>query len=261
MANLTSYNKQLMRVAAERGFWMKPLGTLDDYITWLVMTKKPDIADGGPKILVTAGVHGEEQAGPLAILKWVQEVEDLVLAKANISFIPVINSYGFANKRRYGLSGIPTNGGFGEHKTQDPSPEGQILVNNIGIIRPLAEDGFLALHEDVTVKESYIYSMEKSSEPTRLTKIMRKELSKYFPKVYDGIAYVSPTEKTGPMCNKGLVFNFFDESLESLMFQLGVPWCLVPETPGKGILKKRVEAQIAMIDKFIELISKEFYGE
>ena len=111
----------------------------------------------------------------------------------------------------------------------------------------------MALHEDVTIKESYLYTMEHSGEPTSITKALRKELSKFFPKVYDGIAYVGPTEKIGPMCKKGLVYNFFDESIESLMFQLGVPVCAVPETPGMAPLKKRVEAQVAMINKFLEL--------
>lgn len=257
MASIRTYQKQLLEIAARRGFWMKPLGHLDGYITWLVMTRKPFDPDiPGPKVLITAGIHGEEQAGPLAILKWADEVEDVVLAKANISFIPIINSYGFANRRRYGLSSMPTNGGFGEHKTQDPSPEGQIIVNNIGIVRPLAEDGFMALHEDVTVKESYLYSMERESEPTRFTRAMRKELSRYFPKVYDGIAYVGPTEKIGPVCKKGVVYNYFDESLESLMFQLGVRRCVVTETPGQAKLRKRIEAQVAMIDKFIALCTR-----
>lgn len=254
MAAIKSYHNQLMEIAAKRGFWLKPLGMVDGYITWLVMTRRPGLPSTlGPKILITAGIHGEEQAGPMALLKWIKEVDEVTLAKANVSFIPIVNSYGFVNKKRYGVSGVPTNGGFGSHKTQDPSPEGQLIVNNIGILRPLAEHGFMALHEDVTIKESYLYTMEHSGEPTSITKALRKELSKFFPKVYDGIAYVGPTEKIGPMCKKGLVYNFFDESIESLMFQLGVPVCAVPETPGMAPLKKRVEAQVAMINKFLEL--------
>jgi len=257
MAAIKAFQSNLLRVAAERGFWLKPLGFLDGYITWLVMTRNPSLESIGLKLLIVAGVHGEEQAGPLAILKWLQDSSDIALAKANVSFIPIVNSYGFANKKRYGLSGQPTNGGFGSHKTQDPSPEGQILVNNLGILRPLADGGFMSLHEDITVKESYLYTLENETEPSQFTKGLRKELSKYFPKVYDGIAYISPLETTGPMCKKGLVYNFFDDSFEALMFQLGVPRCAVPETPGLVPLKKRIEAQVAMINKFIELCVKE----
>lgn len=256
MAAIKTYQNDLLRVCAERGFWLRPLGYLDGYITWLVMTRRP-LSDE-PRLLVTAGIHGEEQAGPLAILRWLIEATDIVLAKANVSFIPIINSYGFANKKRYGLSGIPTNGGFGSNKTQDPSPEGQILVNNIGILRPLAETGFMALHEDITTKESYIYTLEVTEEPGSFTKGLRRELSKFFPKVYDGIAYISPIDnRTGPICKKGLVYNYHDDSLEALMFQLGVPRCAVPETPGQRGLSKRVEAHVALITKFIELCLEE----
>lgn len=257
MAAIKTYQNSLLKVSAERGFWLKPLGYLDGYITWLVLTRKQVVSDTSKRLLIGAGIHGEEQAGPLAILKWLQESDEETIAKANVSFLPIMNCYGFANKKRYGLSGISTNGGMGAHKTQEPSPEGQILVNNIGILRPLAEDGFMSLHEDVTVKESYLYTLEHDEEPTKFTKGLRKELSKYFPKVYEGIAWIGPNEKTGPPCRKGLVYNFMDEGLEALMFQLGVPKCAVPETPGMAPLKKRVEAHVAMINKFIDLCIQE----
>lgn len=260
MAAIGTFNRKLLQVSATRGFWLKPLGVVDDYITWLIMTRKPsEIEPIAKKMLVIGGIHGEEPAGALAILKWLEEANESTLALVNMSFIPIINSYGFANKKRYGLSGIPTNGGFGSFKTQDPSPEGQLIVNNIGLLRSLAADGFMSLHEDNTIKESYIYTLEQSQEPTKFTLSLRRELKKHFPKMFNGIAAISPVDlNTGPQCNRGLIYNYMDDSVEALMFQLGVPRCAVPETPAKRIpLKKRVEAHVAMINKFIELCLKE----
>jgi len=254
MSAIRKFNRELMEVSAARGFWLKPLGIVSGYITWLVMTHLYSPHEQVPRVLIVGGFHGEEVAGPWAILKWMQEASDLDFTRFNVSFIPIVNPYGFARNKRYGESGIATNGGFGSNRKQDPSPEGQLLVNNIGVLRPLAENGFMSLHEDNTVRESYIYTQETSEKPTAFTKTLRREMSKHFPKVYDGVAYVDMiAPSAGPECKKGVVYNFFDEGFETLLFQLGVPKTLVTETPGKSPLKKRVEAQVAMINKFLEL--------
>jgi hypothetical protein len=211
-----------------------------------------------PKVLIVAGFHGEEQAGPWAILKWMKEAPDSYLAKYDISFIPIVNSYGFARKKRYGLSDMQTNTGFGPNgKEQAPSPEGQILIDHIDLLRPLAQHGFLSLHEDVTTKEYYLYTSEHGPRPGLFTYRLRKELKKFFPKAYDGIAYVdTTTRELGPRCNQGIIYNYFDGSFEDWMFQLGVPKCAATETPGLYQLKRRVDAGVSIIYKFLELVEK-----
>ncbi len=257
MAAINKYTKELMKVSSERGFWLRPLGWLDGYVMWLVRTRGVySFEHIDPKVLIVAGFHGEEQAGPWGILRWLKEAPASYLEKYDASFIPIVNSYGFARKKRYGLSDMQTNTGFGPNgKDTPPSPEGEILIQNIDIIRPLAQNGCLSLHEDSTTKEYYLYTSEHGIRPGMFTYRLRAELKKFFPNAYDGIAYVdTQAMEKGPMCNKGIVYNYFDGSFEDWMFQLGCPKVAATETPGKYPLSKRVDASVAMIYKFMELV-------
>lgn len=257
MAAINKYTKELMRITAQRSFWLKPLGYLDGYVMWLVRTRNVySFEHTDPKVLIVAGFHGEEQAGPWGILKWLREAPDSYISKYDISFIPIVNSYGFARNKRYGLSDKQTNVGFGPNARDCiPSPEGEILIQHIDILRPLAQNGFLSLHEDTTVKEYYLYTLEHGPRPGLFTYRLRREMKKYFPTAYNGIAYVDSTSKdNGPKCDKGVIYNYFDGSFEDWMFQLGCPKVAVTETPGKYMLKRRVDATVAIIYKFLEVI-------
>ena len=275
MAAIRSFQNQLFKISAEKGYWLKPLGELNgvvngkkfSYITWLGRSR-PASDHNDPKILIVAGTHGEEIAGPWGLLKWLQDSSDKWAKKIDISFIPIVNPYGFARNQRYGPSGESTNCGFCTPKSpvltenpellakyeDHPSPEGQILANNIDLLLSLSTDGFLSLHEDVSVEECYLYAYEHTDKPSRWVRAMREELNKHFPKSFTGTACVDTSKNTsGPPCKNGLVYNFLDGSFESWMLELGVRRCAVPETPGKYPLRKRVVATESVINRFVSL--------
>lgn len=258
MAAIRTFTKTLFEVCAQKDFWLKVLGVIDEYEIWLVRTREIYSFDHkDPRILVAAGFHGEEVAGPWAILKWLQACDEKYLKSAvDVSLVPIVNPWGFAKGKRYGPSEIMTNYGFC-HQDKDnakPSPEGEALIKNIELLRPLAQDGFLSLHEDINIKEYYLYTFEHGKKPGKFTKSLKRELSKHFPKSYDGIAYVdSRARADGPVCKNGLVYKFCDGSFEDWMFHLGVPKVAVTETPGKYRLKRRTNAGVEIINKFIGL--------
>lgn len=262
MASINKFRKALLEVAAEKNFWLKVLGVVDEYEMWLVRTREIYPFDHkDPRILIVAGFHGEEKAGPLAVLRWLQECGKEILEKVDISLIPVVNSFGFARNKRYGSSMMKTNCGFC-HLNNDisPSPEGVCLINHIELLRPLAQDGFLSLHEDATVKEFYLYTFEHGNKPGKFTRGLQKELKRFFPKAYNGIAYADAANAgAGPECKNGLVYKYCDGSFEDWMFHLGVPRVAVTETPGKYILDRRIKANVSVINKFIELCGKELH--
>lgn len=248
----------MLQVAAEKGFWLKVLGQVSGpnrkYEMWLLRTRNMYSYDHtDPRVLIVAGFHGEEVAGPWGLLKWITECDSKWLKLVDASFIPIVNPYGFARKKRYGYSDLPTNAGFC-HEPVGRSPEGEILANNIELLRPLAHDGFLSLHEDSTTKEYYLYTFEQGLEPGKFTKSLKKELSKSFPKPYEGIAYVDSRDPdAGPICKDGLIYRFCDGSFEDWLFHLGVPRVAVTETPGKYKMDRRIGATVNVIQKFIEL--------
>lgn len=252
------FQRQLLQVASDRGFWLRVLGIIDGYEMWLVRTRTN--GEKKPRVLIVAGFHGEEKAGPWGILKWLQESPDSVFDSIDVSFIPIVNTYGFSKGKRYGLSDIKTNNGFYHvNEGEKPSPEGEVLIRNINILKPLAEDGFLSLHEDITVKEFYLYTFEHSDKPGKFTKGLKKELKTHFKNAYHGVAYVDSTDKTkGPPCKHGLVYKFCDGSFEDWMYHLGVPRVAVTETPGKFKLAKRVKATVNVIDRFLKLCKSEY---
>ena len=118
--------RQLIRVCGNNGYWLKNLGSVGDKPIWFVRTVElnPDL----PSLLIVAGFHGEEKAGPWGVLKWLESKKEV---KANISCIPIVNPTGFNLGKRYNTWGQKSNGGFCyTKKGNGPSEEGKILIAN-----------------------------------------------------------------------------------------------------------------------------------
>ena len=183
MAAICQFMREVYRISAEKRFFLCILGEVDGEQIWLVRTRQhtehPD-----QKMLVVAGFHGEERAGPFAILKWMKDCDHNTLSKADLSFIPIVNPIGFSKNMRYAIPGEKTNCGFCHpERKEKPSREGQILINNIDLLKPLAEDGFLSLHEDAREKEYYLYTFEKRKTPGPSLWGLKKSLENTFAKL------------------------------------------------------------------------------
>lgn len=266
MAAIRSYTKQLFQIAAEKRLWLLPLGQIEDEIIWLVRSREnTDHAD--PKMLIIAGFHGEEQAGPWAILKWLRACDVSTFRKVDLSFIPIVNPIGFKKNQRYSIPGEKNNQGFchpeganackpGEKRSR----EGEILYNHLDMLLPLAKDGYLTLHEDKLVKEYYVYTFERRQ--TAFTKGLKDVLEKYFRTPLDGLTTngLTPDQletyigETGIMVKGGWVSHrqLHDGSLEDFLFHANIPRIAVTETPGKYELKRRVAAGINIIDRYVD---------
>jgi len=256
MAAIRKFMRDVFRISAEKRFFLCILGEVDGHQMWLIRTR-PHTEHPDPKMLIVSGFHGEEKAGPFSILKWMKDCDHRILAKADLSFIPIVNPIGFSKNMRYAIPGEKTNCGFCHpERKEKPSREGQILINNIDLLKPLAEDGFLSLHEDAREKEYYVYTFEKSKLPGPFTFGIKEELGKYFRKALDGEHVeidASDGSKTGPKVKDGVVFRHCDGSFEDWLFHLGTPRAAVTETPGLYRLKRRVDAGTSVISRFIEL--------
>lgn len=258
MAAIRTFQKQLLKLATEKRLWFLPLGGIEDEQMWLVRSRgSADHSD--PKLLIVAGFHGEEKAGPYAILEWLDNCDSEFFKKVDLSFIPIVNPVGFKKDHRYS-NGAKSNGGFGQPPVgEKPSREGQILINNIDILFPLAKDGFLSLHEDKQETGYYVYTFEKHKKPTKFSRGMRDSLGGFFSTQFSGVSDTDSAVAT--VVRDGICFNFPDGSFENWLFTLGVPRCVVTETPQKGgkihrgqySLQNRVNASKTAIDKFIEL--------
>jgi hypothetical protein len=205
---------------------------------------------------MVAGMHGEEIAGPLSIIKWLEEFDPQLFYSFNLSFIPIINPVAYQLGRRYNLKNEKSNCGFYNTKASGdkPSEEGIILLKNLPLLKACSRDGFLSLHEDITSSKYYVYTFERTDAPGRFTNEMRNTLAGFFTDPLDNeLVTVDALGGHGVMVNNGIVYKLEDGSLEHWLFTEGTVRVAVTETPGKFKLNERVKASMALIGKFIEL--------
>lgn len=258
-----SLNTRLLKAAEIKKLWLHILGAVEEFPIWLVRTSM--IYDKKkPHILIVAGFHGEEKAGPLAIIKWLESKQ--IPSRVDISFLPVINPVGFNIGKRYNSQNQKSNAGFCHPELGDaPSREGQILLANEIILKKLARNGFLSLHEDITTTEYYMYAYESNGQPSIMAKQIRNVEDRFFQRYGDGNGVVTDGSTVlypeRAIVNEGLVFNLCDGSYEDFRMHQGCRHAFATETPGKLRISKRIGANMAIIDKFIELTVKEFYNE
>jgi succinylglutamate desuccinylase len=248
----------MFHIVGERKLWLTTLGRTGRQYIFLIRSRL-EFDPKKPNLLIAAGFHGEEPAGPWAILKWLKTVEDKDLKKANLSFLPCVNPVGFNRGTRYARVGEKTNKGFMYPEIKEkPSVEAKILLDNIDMLKVLAKDGFLSLHEDVTTHNFYVYSYGNCSD---FAKAMRDEESKYFDVIEEGTK-VNDSRSNDPeaVISNGIVHNYHDGSFEDMLTSKKIATrAIVTETPGYGVaLEKRVEANMALITKFIDLTRKQY---
>jgi hypothetical protein len=82
----------------------------------------------GPRpVVVTAGFHGDEKAGPLTLLEHVAEISAYAAERGvGLRIYPCVNPSGFEAHTRYNLSGERPNNDFLRYETQPGSWRGEL---------------------------------------------------------------------------------------------------------------------------------------
>jgi hypothetical protein len=251
---INNFNKRLFKVASDKKLWLRVLGEVGGSQIWFIRTRE-GLKHSIPRLLIVAGFHGEERAGPLALVRWLEEFDPNLYQHVNLSFIPIVNPVGFDLGERYNDKKEKTNCGFCHPEQGDaPSHEGVILIKNSQILKVSARDGFLSLHEDVTSEKYYLYTFERSKEPTQFTYLLRDEIGKFFEVPLDNETVTTDASGgKGVLVQNGIVYRLCDGSFEDWLFHEGTIMAAVTETPGKFKLQRRIDASVALITKFIEL--------
>ena len=188
-------------------------------------------------VCFSAGIHGEEPAGPLAILEFLRTFDYKKYKSIKIIIFPVANPHGFDRGIRRNFLNKDLNGHFCNKKL---SGENKILYN---FIKDENIFFFHALHEDEEEKRFYLYLFEKNKE--KIYRDIIKLAEKYFlinrnKKIYDD-----------PSIN-GLIINRKDGSFEDRLFRDGVKFSICTETPGKMLLSKRVDLNVKIMNLIIK---------
>ena len=229
----------------DSGLKTEELGKIEDMPIFLVQN---DHEKGQPNVLIMGGVHGEEPAGPWGILNVMMKLK-LMKIHVNVSFIPIMNPYGFIHGIRFNKQLKSINSGYFRTKSGKPelTEEGKIFNKNFVRLSELARNGFLSCHEDVEEKHFFIYEVIHDVKPDFICNELQQIGVRYFGKQPDGQTYQGTTKD-------GVVMNEKDGTIDDYLFTIGgVHRAITTETPGNDDINKRVYVYEQIITKFIEL--------
>ena len=111
-----------------------------------------------PRVYISAGIHGDEPAGPLAARQLLQETA--CLAGCDLWLCPCLNPAGFALNRRENREGLDLN-------RQYLTPEaGETAAHIAWLRRQPSFDLCLCLHEDWEAHGFYVYELNPDNQPS-----------------------------------------------------------------------------------------------
>jgi murein peptide amidase A len=116
------------------------------------------------RIYVSAGIHGDEPAGPLAALKLLQD--DSWPSDAALWMCPCLNPTGFPLNRRENAQGIDLNRDYRHLETAE------IRAHTDWLQRQPSFDLTLCLHEDWESNGFYMYEVNPNGRPSLAEKMM-----------------------------------------------------------------------------------------
>lgn len=117
----------------------------------LQLSRKTDPAN--PRVLLSAGIHGDEPAGPHAVLELLESEGKTpdVLNDINLTIFPLINPSGFQNRTRASKDGIDLNREFAKGH---PAREIRCLMD---VLRYRTFHLSVEFHEDIDTRGFYLY--------------------------------------------------------------------------------------------------------
>lgn len=187
-------------------------------------------------VVFSAGIHGDEIAGPWAIIDFLKKFNFKKSANIKIIIFPVASPTSFDNKIRNNHLGKNLNRLFCRKTLTN---ENRILFQNIKNEKVFF---FHALHEDVDERSFYLYNFERKSE--FVYRDIVKIAKKYFP--------INKAESIyGDPAVMGLIINRPDGSFEDRMFREGALYSMCTETPGKQSLKQRIALNVEIMNKIV----------
>ncbi len=156
-----------IQVAALSHGWQQEVFHADGRFPWLAL-HRPALAlpaSHAPlRIYLSAGIHGDEPAGPLAVRTLI--CENLWPANLEIFLLPCLNPHGFERNQRENPDGIDLNRDYRNPRSAE------IQAHLLWLARQPRFDFYLCLHEDWESKGFYLYEQNPDQLPSLAAKII-----------------------------------------------------------------------------------------
>ena len=140
-----------VELAAQTHGWTTEVFHDTGEFKWLVLHRKPEVRSqkSEVRIYISAGIHGDEPAGPLAALRLIQD--NNWPEHAEIILLPCLNPIGFTLNRRENADGIDLNRDYRHPKSAEAR------AHIAWLERQPKFDLYLCLHEDWESHGFYLY--------------------------------------------------------------------------------------------------------
>ncbi len=124
-----------------------------------VLTRAPRVpSDRSPRFYVSAGIHGDEPAGPLAVARLI--AEDAFPRDAWIWLCPCLNPSGFRGNTREAAGGLDLNRDYRDPKSLE-------VRAHVAWLESLPNfDVTICLHEDWEASGFYLYELNPDGRPS-----------------------------------------------------------------------------------------------
>jgi Succinylglutamate desuccinylase / Aspartoacylase family len=156
-----------IETAAPPNGWASEIFHLHGEFNWYAL-RRPPAAIPNPscpiRIYLSAGIHGDEPAGPLAALELIQKKD--WPENAEIFLVPCLNPAGFTQNQRGNAGGIDLNRDYRNSKSAEAR------AHIAWLERQPRFDLYLCLHEDWESHGFYLYEQNPDARPSLAEKII-----------------------------------------------------------------------------------------
>jgi len=235
--DLEPYINELKQTALSSGWQVE--GSLETQL-WLYRPGKAD----SKRFYISAGIHGDEPAGPWAVMNLVRDTA--WLEELEVWIFPLLNAEGVSRGIRENPQGLDLNRDY----NQPQSPE---IRRHVDILKTLPRfDACVCLHEDWEYGGSYLYFLREDPEPAWAIPVL-DAMARHIPvetsPVIDGFEAVQGRiERSQAMVDR-------PEWPEALyLARYHTHCCFTLETPSVFELNRRVAALEAAVKTLAEKV-------
>jgi hypothetical protein len=202
--------------------------------------------EGKPLVYLSAGIHGDEPAGPLALLELLSGgVFDERFCWA---IVPMLNPDGLWAGTRGNAVGVDLNRDYLQRESAE-------VRGHVEWMEAMSvPDVFVSLHEDWEVVGFYLYEIRLGGDQPDRTRELLEEARKVFP-LEDG-----PLIDGHEIREAGWIFHGVDPDdpmgwPEAIFLShRGCPLSYTLETPSQAALEERVKCQVNVVKRLIKNI-------
>jgi len=202
----------------------------------------------GKRVLISAGIHGDEPAGVETVCSFIERKEYLRFVQDwEITLAPCINPFGYETNTRSNHEGVDLNRNF-----KSPSPPREVVLAQKLLDSPF--DLTLELHEDVDSSGYYLFHLSADGFRPALVSGILNNVQTVMPINMD--AEIDGIPANGGVIERAGIDDKMDWwPMAFYSLSMGTSTCLTLETATRFPMRTRVGAHLKAIEASLELFA------